>query len=1273
MATLSEMVIKIGADASGLSTGLKKAQQDIEKTFSVNPVNEFSDALTGTTGKVDKLIGSFSSLAKIAATGFGLSSLISGAVEAGEASYQLANRLQISYAEAGKLSRILKLTGGDADSCGAAFMRLDKTLMSDGEAGERARNMLEAVGVSLTDSAGKILPLNEQLKNLSEGYKKAADAGYGQEFIMNTLGVRGMALTKTLQNYTEAAENAAKIKSIGIDPEEMHRVSQQLKLVEMQAGQLKNGGGAVIAPIAVDVFPPIIEGLATTAKFVAENKKELKELAKTGLEVVAVYKTMQAAAKLSAGVSSAWRAAQAAQMAQNAPQSNPYALTAAQEKSIAHRMRRIDQLTEKEIRAMEKTVAKMELSEEEKVRLATTSAMRIEQAAAQRAAQEQLYMTEMYGKINREAAQSAEAQIAAMQSVRAESAGTAGQITVNNVRVSESAAGVVRANEAVIASERAKGAAAQESAGIAVLANERVILSDEARAAATMGAAGAEARLAEASLLAGKAAADAGVQSVAAHNAGAAAARLHAGAVETVAAANAAAGASAVRAGATTVTAMGTASIMVRNAASAVFALAGGWLGVAAAIGYATYKLWEYNKEQKAERDAHTYEVDGKKYLERNGAFYRLEQDVDPIAVANGNLMGSMTREYEVEETDAAALEKVNAAWYERHKDDEDYLMQLRQEAADKENEAAQLALEEAMRRIKEGEGESLTAAKEETVKTYEIEVPIGEAVLDEARERIGMDYELGGNGQVSIDCGKLVLDAFEEAGVAFENRYVPYMIEEAKARGAWHAAGDGYVPQAGDAAVVLGDEHVVVSNGQGGYVGANSSTGVIEKNSIAADFGDVTGYISVAELTGGATIKRTVDESDKAAQEALKKLNQARAQALRLFQTMESEITSETKTAYDAGMAQIAENVRAKQQEINKIAQAGVDTTELQAELAEYEHVLKEKLVNQQKEALEGVRREGQKITAEMAGDYAALAEAQYQETVARIEKERKEKYKAIATDKNIYDEELALNKWYNAEMLNAAKEREDALREVNKKRIALMQEQGDVVGLRSYLKENSNAQQTDIDLAGQQELAKTYVNIWNDAHASVYAGVASAMQTMNTSMAKSFEDVIMGTKSAKDAVADFGKTVISMIIQIAAQKMAAGLIGGLFGNAFGGIFGGATKGAAAGGAGGYAFPTSASFVNAPTYTRPNIMPFANGGIVTAPTLGLIGEKGYSEAVIPLTRGHMEKLGLAQQKEATRPIQVFVQSPDATSFRRSEAQIAASVRRAVTAGQRFS
>ena len=205
----------------------------------------------------------------------------------------------------------------------------------------------------------------------------------------------------------------------------------------------------------------------------------------------------------------------------------------------------------------------------------------------------------------------------------------------------------------MIASERAKGAAAQEGAAGTILANERVIASEEARTAATVSETAAQTRLAEASAIAGEAAASAGAKSTAAHHASAAAARVHAGAVETVAAANAASGISAMGAGAKTVTAMGTASRMVRGAASAVFALAGGWLGVAAAIGYATYKLWEYNKEQKEQREKNTYEVDGQRYLERDGTFYRLEQDVDPVAVSSGNMAAPMTREYEVEETDA--------------------------------------------------------------------------------------------------------------------------------------------------------------------------------------------------------------------------------------------------------------------------------------------------------------------------------------------------------------------------------------------------------------------------------------------------------------------------------------------------------------------------------------------------------------------------------------------------------------------------------------------
>lgn len=144
------------------------------------------------------------------------------------------------------------------------------------------------------------------------------------------------------------------------------------------------------------------------------------------------------------------------------------------------------------------------------------------------------------------------------------------------------------------------------------------------------------------------------------------------------------------------------------------------------------------------------------------------------------------------------------------------------------------------------------------------------------AIDRIGIPYELGGNGVDSTDCGKLILDAYASAGVDFANRYVPSMIQEAVDKGAWHPYGDGYTPQKGDAAVVLGDNHVVMSDGSGGYIGASTGQGaVIQSNNLEGSFGTPTGYISVAELTGGATPSRinvsTLDQQQSIYRKMLK------------------------------------------------------------------------------------------------------------------------------------------------------------------------------------------------------------------------------------------------------------------------------------------------------------------------------------------------------------------------------------------------------------------
>lgn len=86
-----------------------------------------------------------------------------------------------------------------------------------------------------------------------------------------------------------------------------------------------------------------------------------------------------------------------------------------------------------------------------------------------------------------------------------------------------------------------------------------------------------------------------------------------------------------------------------------------------------------------------------------------------------------------------------------------------------------------------------------------------------------------------------------------------------------------------------------------------------------------------------------------------------------------------------------------------------------------------------------------------------------------------------------------------------------------------------------------------------------------------------------------------------------------------------------------------------------------------------------AQGGIVASPTyfptgrgLGLMGESG-AEAIMPLSRGPDGRLGVRAAGGSARALNVTVQvsTPDAESFRRSEAQVSAAIARAVARGSR--
>lgn len=624
MSTISELLIKIGADSSGLRKELGESKTAINQTFGdVKPLDTMQGALTSTTSKVEGLIGSFTKFAGVVAGGFGLTSLISGAVTAGESVYQLSQKMGVTVAQAGEFKRILTLTGGDADAASAAIMKLDKSMSGGGASAQKTQKIFDALGVSLKDQQGHLLPLNQQMEQLAEGYKKAEKAGYGQEFIMNTLGAKGLSLTQTLRDYAEAKENAAKIKSSGmIDAEQMHELDQEMKLINMQFGQLKVAGGAALAPLAKEFLPLALEGLSKAAVFIKENSTQIKTLTTDLVKLYAVYKSIQAVRAIGTKATSAVKTTVGKALGGNAEvaeaEKTQAEITKVQQRAINKRMTAMQTAANKEIKEYEKTVQKMEITEAEKTRLVTefTTQRTIALEEAQlkeRAAMEKTFLSYQTQK-TREVEIAAEAEQA--KAGAAEKA--AAQITEDNTAAGASASRIVEGNTLAAESEVAKADAAAVASGRIVEAN---VAAEAAVAETTV----AQDALTASEVVTGTTAGETAAKKVTAENISKTAITTTKTEQEALTVATAVTGNTAVETGTKTATATAIARSGVVRLTSAVWALAQGWWGVAAAIAYVLYL-----SAQRSTAAAQAV----------NGNFITLPDGSTVTKDANGNFVG---------------------------------------------------------------------------------------------------------------------------------------------------------------------------------------------------------------------------------------------------------------------------------------------------------------------------------------------------------------------------------------------------------------------------------------------------------------------------------------------------------------------------------------------------------------------------------------------------------------------------------------------------------
>ena len=460
--------------------------------------------------------------------------------------------------------------------------------------------------------------------------------------------------------------------------------------------------------------------------------------------------------------------------------------------------------------------------------------------------------------------------------------------------------------------------------------------------------------------------------------------------------------------------------------------------------------------------------------------------------------------------------------------------------------------------------------------------------VLEAANEQLGKAYKLGADGTWATDCGKLFSDAVKQSLGADVPRRVDKLWEAAAAVGAWHPEGDGYIPKAGDGVVVLGDEHIVISDGNGGYTGANTN-GVVAKPSVTADFGQITGYIDTAKYAGAAS-SATSDSAGSA--ENAKKL-------------AESDLTA---------------SVRAKNEEL------------YQKRLAEAQR--------NQTIRVRKMNEDIKKLDLERTGDRLQLLKAEAEAQKAQIDDNVREYTKAVG------DKELAEKK-AQAERLKLASDTEQKIRELAYTQTSenidhltnmvalgrLSRSDADALlaeELKTYIdyarSEVNEAQLTATQrLQIEKNLLESQQKLWELAGRSLktslqeaarqykqettnYADLAkstfdSTMSSINSAWTNNLEAMATGTKSfskgIKDIFKDMTNAIIKMMIQLTFQQYVMPKLQGLFGGAVSGIGSlGAAKGTSS-------FAGGSSFSSAFTGNR-----FAAGG-KTNPGLMLVGENG--------------------------------------------------------------
>lgn len=288
MAKLESLIVDLQVNTAALQSGLDDANRKLE---------DFDKALKDLAGVVV-----FEKFAKMAASA--VSSLVNFAMHGAEAADRMGKLAQAAGTTVESFSRLAyagELSGVGADELGAAMVKLDVNMSKAAAGGKEQAAVFAALGVKITDSAGKMRSSDAVMADLADRFSGMADGAAKTKLAIDLFGKAGAEMIPMLNGGRDGlAELAAEADKFGITvsssaaaaAEAFNDNLQKLKLAATAVGQRV---AAQLAPALTTITDELLSS-GEGAEFLKDAAwllaGVLKTLASVGVMLGAIFQVI---------------------------------------------------------------------------------------------------------------------------------------------------------------------------------------------------------------------------------------------------------------------------------------------------------------------------------------------------------------------------------------------------------------------------------------------------------------------------------------------------------------------------------------------------------------------------------------------------------------------------------------------------------------------------------------------------------------------------------------------------------------------------------------------------------------------------------------------------------------------------------------------------------------------------------------------------------------------------------------------------------------------